>query len=275
VASVTSLTGLVRRFRRVRRERLICSYPKSGQTWLRFMLARLLVRHYGIDLDLDLTNVFWVIADDEKEPSRGWPVFRYARTVPTIGATHLPYDPKAHQGCAITFIVRDPRDVLVSYWLHRSHQMHRFDGELGAFVRDPRYGVAGLLAYLEMWSPVLDRPSCLVVTYEEMHEDTGGTLRRVAAHFDVPATDAELEDAVEAGRFSRMRAKELRSGVAGHVYDRSREEALRVRRGRVRGYAEYLDPADELLIRRSVEAASPGVRRLIARTGYALGGADP
>jgi hypothetical protein len=254
--------------RPVHRERLICSFPKSGQTWLRYMLAHLIVDHYGIDLDLDLTSMYWVLPDDERHQSRGWRAFRYADRVPVIAATHRSYVASEHDGCRIAFMVRDPRDVLVSYWLHRSHHMGRFTGTVSEFIRDPTYGVAGLVAYLQAWSPVLMGDTSLVVTYEQMRRDAVTTLRSVVRHFDLPVTQEEVADAVDAGQFSRMREKEMRRGVAGEVYDKSNVDALRVRRGRVHGYTGYLSAADEELIRSHVADTSRSVRDVIARTGY-------
>jgi len=235
------------------------------------MLAHLLVIHFSLGIDLDLTNVFWVLPNDDAERLRGWPAFRYRGILPAIAATHAAYRERDHAGSAICFLVRDPRDTLVSYWLHRSHQLGTFEGSAGDFIRHPRHGITGLVTYLDGWAKALTRESGLILSYEEMQLNTADALRRVAAHFALPATAGEIAGAVEAGRFDRMRERELRGGLAGHDYARTDEEALRVRRGVVHGYTDYLSEDDEALIRRHIMDAPPRVRRLVERTGYVDG----
>ena len=57
-----------------------------------------------------------------------------------------------------------------------------------------------------------------------------------------------LAAAVEAARFQNMQKLELSKGLPGHDYDRSDGESLRMRRGQVGGFVDYLSPAQIALI---------------------------
>ena len=246
----------------------LCSFPKSGRTWLRFMLANVLATHYGLPVELDLHTFFTVIPNDEGHPDRGWPAYRFGDQIPCVAASHQPYDQEVHGGRPVVFLLRDPRDVLVSFWLHQSRQFRRFSGDLSSFIRHEAYGIGFLLGYLQSWQEVTLARRTLVMTYEELHADAPAALRAVCAFLEIPASEQEISAAVVSGSFQRMQALERRGGIAGHRYDRSDESALRVRRGLVRGYQEHLCAADEMYIGSAIDSAATGVQLMLARTGY-------
>ena len=246
----------------------ICSFPKSGRTWLRFMLSHILVSHYGLPVQLDFHTFFTVIPNDEGHPEREWPAYRFGNQIPCVAASHGAYDQEIHGGRPVVFLLRDPRDVLVSFWLHQSRQFKRFSGDLSSFIRHEKYGIHFLLGYLESWADATLARRTLVTTYEDLHADALTALRAVCVFLEIPASEQEISAAAASGSFDRMQALELRGGIAGHRYDRSDESALRVRRGLVRGYQEHLCAADEMYIGSVIEGAATGVQAMLERTGY-------
>ena len=247
---------------------LICSYPKSGRTWLRYMLAHVLVTHFALDTKLDLATMYSVVPNDDLDVDRGWPGYRSLGVLPSVATSHERYDERLHGGCPIVFLVRDPRDVVVSYWFHRSRHMRRFTGELSAFVRDPRYGIADMLAHLETWAAAAERERMLIVSYEEMKADAASSLRRICDSFEISVSDDTVRGAAAAGEFGRMREMELETAVGGYSYDRGDDSALRVRRGTVHGFSDYLGSAEEEIIRSHIAGASHRVQKILDRPGY-------
>jgi len=232
------------------------------------MLANVLVAHSGLDIKLDLTTMFSVIPNDDLEDGRGWPGYLFNDVYPCVAASHEKYRKKLHHNHNIVLLIRDPRAVIVSYWFHQTKHLRRFQGDIRGFLRDSRYGIAGMLAYLETWASVVDRERMIVVTYEEMHADTFSALKRICDFLEIRVGEDEIRAAVAAGEFNRMREMELENGVGGHIYDRGDVAALRVRNGRVQGFAEHLDEADESVIEACLAAASPQLRKILDRNGY-------
>lgn len=107
-----------------------------------------------------------------------------------------------------------------------------------------------------------------VITYESMRIDPVAALRKVVDRFELPLSGSEVESAVAAGSMDRMRQKEVERGIAGHDYDRSNPEALRVRRGKVGGFVDYMPAQDELFIHGRIADCDSAAQVIIAMTAY-------
>jgi len=235
----------------------ICSFPKTGRTWLRFQLASYVVDVLGIDLVVDLETLFRVVPNDSDDPVRGIPAFGLAGVAPLVVATHRPRPEPG--GGRVVWITRDVMDVLVSYHRHRSRQTERTTRDLGAFIAEE--GIPELARYVDAWETALG--GSLVITYEAMHADPVATLRSVVTYLGLPVRAGALERAVAAATFERMAAAEARTPVAGHAYDYSDPDARRVRKGEVGGHRE-------VLARHEVAAAAAQLRAALAPRSWDL-----
>src|SRR5262250_812152 len=83
----------------------IVSYPKSGNTWTRFLIANLLYP----EKHPDFSNINLVIPDPEALSKRT--LAKLPR--PRILKSHQYFDPRYLR---IIYVVRDPRDVLLSQY---------------------------------------------------------------------------------------------------------------------------------------------------------------
>ena len=221
----------------------VVSFPKSGRTWLHVMLARLAHGAHA-PFVLDVPGVLFTHDDADKPglPLRG--------------------DFERYAGRKVVLLVRDPRDVLVSYFAHRTRRDRTYDGTLAAFVREPGYGAERIAAFLAAWWQHRTVPrGFLLVRYEDLHADPRKELERLARFVGLPHGDPELEEAAAFGAFDRMvemeRAgalgdKRLRPGDAGDP------ESYKVRRGEVGGWATALAPVDAAWVSGVMARALPG-----------------
>lgn len=250
----------------------LASYPKSGRTWLRFMLASYLARSLRLGVEVDLHSLFTIVPNFDLSPARGVPAYRFAgrRDVPLVLVTHQPYS-RRYLRQPVIFMVRDARDLMVSAYFHATRHKHRFTGELADFMRDPRQGLPAYLAYLNGWAEGLARHRHLLVSYERLSADPAAMLGEVVTFLGLPVDEAAVAAAVERSSFRSMQALERRDGVPEHDYDRSDPESLRARRGKVGGFADYLDPAQAGWIMTATAAGlSPSARSLLVQGGIAL-----
>lgn len=249
---------------------VLVSYPKSGRTWLRFALSCYFARAASLDLAPDLSTTFRVLPNLDRDPLRGLPAFGFADdpAIPLIAVSHRPYDRTLFQDRPVIFLLRDPRDVVVSSYFHATRHKHRYQGSLQSFIRDPEVGLADLLRYLNGWATGLTGHPHHVVTYEAMTADPAAAIRGILIFLGLACDEGALIHAVEASRFDVMRKTEQRSGIPGHEYDRDDTESLRMRKGKAGGFRDYLDKDDIAFIETTCSTElNPQALGLVACTG--------
>jgi hypothetical protein len=250
---------LIEPIRRNKPVHFLCSYPKCGRTWLRFILAQYLNRLYNLDMMIDLHSLFSLMPTDEHDYVKGVNAYRFQDDprFPLLLASHKsPQMEKfdRDKSSRIVFILRSIPDVVVSNFFHRTHFMKCYKGGLKDFIRDPKEGVAQYCRYLNLWAPLLDSGRSLILTYEMLHEHTEKTVSNLLTFLDIPIDDVCLKEAVQLSTFDAMRAIEEESGMPDHQAQPDDPEDRRVRRGKVGGSTDYLDSEDLEYIKRTIES---------------------
>ncbi len=183
----------------------LVSYPRSGNTWTRFLVANLLHPDQPATFD----NIESLVPDTEAQSNRT--LKRVPR--PRFIKSHEYFD---HRYRRVIYIVRDPRDVALSYYDFDRKYGHIPDGYgLERFVDD---FVNGRLTSVDWgtWgenvaSWVYTRGQSkdfLLLRYEDMIADTGSQLARLAVFLGVDSSRERLENATERSSLQRMQRLE-------------------------------------------------------------------
>lgn len=257
-----------------RADGFLASYPKSGRTWFRFILANYLDFAGDLGVGVNLHSMFAVVPNFDFDPVRGVRAFRFAERrpgIPLILVSHHPYRRLLFRGQPVIFMVRDPRDVMVSAYFHATRHKHRFAGDMASFLRDPRQGLPSLVRYLNAWAEGLRRHRHVVLSYERLSADPEAAAAQALTFLGCAVDAGAVRRAVEASRFEAMREREIEGGIPAHDYDRGDQESLRMRRGKVGGFADYLQ-ADEVAFveDRCAATLTPRAKALLAPTGFRL-----
>ncbi|SRR5713101_2901158 len=181
----------------------IVSYPKSGNTWTRFLIANLVYP----DKSPDFRNINELIPDPEALSKRH--LAKMAR--PRIIKTHQYFHPGYRK---IILVVRDPRDVAVSlYHFQRKMRVYsdefQIDKHVNRFVfnANPLYGSWG--ENTASWLATRGKnPEFLLVRYEDILKDPAEELRRIADFLRIEASPEGLALAVERSSADNMRKLE-------------------------------------------------------------------
>ena len=181
----------------------IASYPKSGNTWARFMVANLMhpqepvtflnIDHVSPDPDLRSRNFL------KKCPR------------PRVMKSHHPFDARYKR---VVYIARDPRDVIVSQYhfqikrgvIQAAHPIAEFV-ERALNGQTNQYGSWGQ----NVGSWLIARfktPDFLLLRYEDLKERPEAELARVAAFLGLEAGPQQLSQAVQLSSADRMRKLE-------------------------------------------------------------------
>lgn len=232
------MVGLVRnnnvikrlRSRKMRLQGLaIVSFPKSGRTWLRFMLDQL-----GIS-----------------------PRFTHENADRGASLEYMRENIRLSPHRRVIFLHRNPLDTVVSYYNHAKYVTdwpYRPDDlpeTLSEFLRHPRMGIRYILEFNRAW---LEAGDCfddfLPITYEQLRDDPIAGLRQVVDFCEVVrVSDRAIRKAVEKGRFERMRALEeagkLAEAFPGTFAESNADPRSRkVRSGKIGGYRDALSDED-------------------------------
>lgn len=187
----------------------IVSYPRSGNTWTRFLVANLVHPQEHVTF----ANIERLIPDCEAQSSR------YVKQVPRprIIKSHEYFDPRYKK---VLYIVRDPRDVALSYYdFSRKYRQIEDGYSLSRYVSD---FVAGGLSSADWgtWAENVaswvhtrnGRPGFLLLRYEDMLSNAERELTKVAAFLGIASTPERLASAVERSSADRMRNLEATQG---------------------------------------------------------------
>jgi hypothetical protein len=184
---------------------MVVSYPRSGNTWTRFLVANLL--HPGEDVSF--ANIEELIPDTSSISSRA--LKRIPR--PRFIKSHEYFD---HRYPKVIYIARDPRDVALSYYdFQRKYRQIEDRYPLEKYVDDfvkgrlisASWGTWG--ENVASWVATRERSdNFLLLRFEDMHNDTLRELTRVAQFLGVPTTAEMLQRTIANSSSERMRKLE-------------------------------------------------------------------
>jgi hypothetical protein len=203
---------------------VVISFPKSGRTWLRVMLDEL-------GIHLEYTHAY--------SGHRG-----------AFHMSELDTEDAKKFG-RILFLHRDPRDTAISGYYQKEKRLRGYEGSMSDFIRSPNHGVEKIIHFNKLWTDLAkSRSDMMVVSYEQLHADSQGTVREIAKFFGYDPIDADIERAVSAGQFDTMKDREKSGyykkqyGGALLVRDLNDENSFKVRKGQVGGYRDELSDED-------------------------------
>jgi hypothetical protein len=213
----------------------LVSFPKSGNTWTRFLIGNLVYPNERVDF----ANIHRLIPDPYGTSKRDFD--RMSR--PRIIKSHECFEPRYPR---VMYIVRDPRDVVVSqYHYHRKcnkiedgYPMEKFVARFLAGETCP-HGSWGESVTTWLTSRYKD-PRFLLLRYEDMVADPRRELARVATFLNIP-TDAErISQAVDRSAADRMRKLEKLQSDKNSLTKDSRKDLSFVRAAKSGGWRDEL-----------------------------------
>jgi hypothetical protein len=241
----------------------LVSFPKSGNTWTRFLLANLRFP----DEPASFANINRLIPDPTGTNKRDFD--RMPR--PRIIKSHECFDPRYPR---VIYIVRDPRDVVVSqYHYHRKIRKIEDDSPLDKFVA--RF-LAGETCPHGSWGQNIstwlftseENPRFLLLRYEDLVADTARELAKVVAFLHLSAGPEQIAQSVERSSADHMRKLEETQTDKNGLMKGSRKDLSFVRAAGSGGWRTEL-PAPMV---EKIEAAwGPLMRHL----GYELSSPSP
>lgn len=240
----------------------LVSYPKSGNTWVRFLLANLLYPNETVGF----ANINRLL------PAPGVSSRRFLKSLPRprILKSHEPFDRRFRK---VIYLVRDPRDVSVSEY-HFDLKKRYIDSDLTLEQFVKRF-IAGTTADYGSWwehvaswiGPRQGNPDFLLVRYEDLLSDSVPELAKVADFLGIQAGPERLQTAIERSAADRMRKLEQQQSDKWTGTRNTRKEIPFVRAASAGGWKDALPP-------QSVEEIESAWFPLMNFLGYELSTAE-
>lgn len=199
----------------------ITSWPRSGNTWMRYMVFYALYPQDEWDLvtiekrmpTVDRRDLRKALKQIEGEPFR---MFK----------SHELFQPYYLKG-RTAYVVRDGRDATLSLYHYRTN-LNRRKIEWGDYLRDSlagRHHFGGWPQHVGGWTRHGEDEGVRLVRYEDMLADPKRELRRVLDHFQQEVPESQLDAAVERSsvdqvnkgfqRYAAQRDKQFSGGTGG------------------------------------------------------------
>jgi hypothetical protein len=191
-------------------EAVIVSYPKSGRTFVRAMLARLFQRRFGID----------------ERKLLEFPILRRApRGIPRLLFTHagdtmrtpeqVQLNKASYRHAKVVLIARHPGDIAVSRYHHlkfRSRDKARrrlANQQLDTFVWAEQGGIPSIVKFLNDFAELQrEHGNVTIIRYEDFLKQPRIALRELADAIGLDVSDDDIADAVEFGDIRNLKRRE-------------------------------------------------------------------
>jgi hypothetical protein len=223
---------------------LLVSYPKSGNTWVRFLIANLVHSSQPVSF-LNIESVIPSIYILPDRKLRRFPS-------PRILKSHECYMPRYRR---VIYIVRDPRDVAVSYYYYNIKKRLlaencTLDQYIPKFIADELDMKSGpwgehVLSWVRM-QDTLDQ--FLLMRYEDIIANPQVELHRVAEFLNLRRDSEQIARAIELSSAKKMRGMEEEQSDRWVFTKGMRKDIPFIRSATAGGWRNNLSPGAVLQI---------------------------
>lgn len=239
---------------------VLLSFPKSGRTWIRFFLSEYYCAAYGRAKNLDFLPYRCL-------RSPGIVINHYLsskldRTVDTHYVNKF-------VGKRIIFLVRDPRDVCVSYFFQLkkrelSYEREKFKNiDFSTFLRDGHFGIEFIVSYMNRWYKALETSGVVfrVYRYEDFVSQTRHAFITLLHDVGEKTINQDAFNiALQNSTFSNMRTAEEKNSLSDERLQATDQEdvaSFKTRKGIVGDFQNIATPEDKEFAESAMKKLSP------------------
>ncbi len=234
-------TYILSKLKHIQPDIYMVSYPKCGRTWLRVMIQKYntLMGFENVDYhDRSIIKTGHAINLKFEHDQGNW-----VPAPPKI--EELYFNTKKFGGQKIIFLVRDPRDVLVSSWYHLKYRENIYKGGLRDFVHEDLVGIQKVVTFFNLWMANKDKPAAFkLLTYENLHEKPEEELANILSFAGVAIDKEKVKQAVDESRFDKMKKLEQQGSLDEPWMKpggKDLQQTVKIRKGKVGGYRKEMD----------------------------------
>lgn len=219
-----------------REDIFLVSYPKSGNTWMRFIMGAIGGK------EIDFVNMEDIVPDI------------YANSKRKLDAMPSPRMIKSHEMWLkesnyhrVIYIYRSPYDVCVSYYhwykKYAPEQFDSFNDFFESFIEDdlPHGGWGEhFQSWIDFGSKFSNR--ILFMSYEDLRKDTFGCVKKIISFLNIQINDQKITSAIDYASFGNMQKMEKNQTDKSELFKKSKDSSVSfVRKGKGNYKDNYSD----------------------------------
>lgn len=178
---------------------ILASYPKSGNTWLRFILSNITksLSQDPAEVDFHTVNYFSPHVAGANQSKNGYKEFSNS---PRFLKTHFYHIPPFSKYRSL-LLIRDPIETLESFYDYQKYEIGKDVGDIESFVKHWRSGIRGWEYFYRTW----DKRYTVLVRYEELKSDPLRTVTLSLSQLGVDIDQSVVKEAIDLSTRERMR----------------------------------------------------------------------
>ncbi|MCP4420629.1 MAG: sulfotransferase domain-containing protein [Chloroflexi bacterium] len=225
---IQAATGMTSIVDSVPEDVFFVGYPKSGNTWFRYLVTG---AFYGVDPEYAPHALV-----NSLIPNMHTKQFYMRYQTPMFFKSHGLPDPAFKR---VVYLLRDGRDVMVSYFHHLRNLNEKNVDFLNMVQSGDDLFYGQWHNHVEAWLSNPFNAQIITIRYEDMKKDAVHELQRFCQFVGIEREDSFLKSTVDKASFDKMRRKEKRDGW-GHSMWKGNKQFIR--RGQVGSYKDEMPP---------------------------------
>lgn len=220
----------------------VTSYPKSGNTWVRLIIANILFKKNVSYNDLDDFLLEFYTSNESSFLNKKNRIFK----------THDYFD---HRFKKVIYIVRDPREVLVSSYyfqmkigsINRNYSKRKFFKKFINGVYDSNFGSWD--ENVGSWHGAKNK-NIIFIRYEDLIDNPQKEIRRLGKFLNKKITNRKLNEILKNTSFNSLKEKEKKISLNWIGLGKHRKDLHFFRSGKKNSWKKFLIPKENKLIKK-------------------------
>lgn len=237
----------------------LVSYPKSGNTWLRYMLSAYLARRLALPCNSNWFTIQELIPDVEVGRNIPYPNQLAEALGYRIIKSHGKFNPEYKR---VVLLVRNPEDALAS--CYRYFKLNKVIAESMSFMRfleEHPMGLAGWKSHTNGWIGTYKIGRIVrAYRFEDLKNKPAMTLGAIVDLLGFPYDDEDIEFALKASSKAAMSISESKHRSTAALL--SQNERF-VGEGRIGGHDVVTGPSELDFIKKNTEMERALIQKLV------------
>jgi hypothetical protein len=243
---------------------LVVSIPKSGRTWVRTFICAYFCEKLGQPFTLEPEQyegvprlIYTHDLFEQRTKADRWDKLRGKYLIPPRERGRLP----------VILLARDPRDAFVSLFVQLTRRTKETPNEfkqmsVTELLHHPAFGIRSMVEIMNSWLAEWSKSaSFLLLRYESLRLDPAAGFRELLRVLGERAIEEKaFVHALEFSGFDRMQKLEGAGAFDSKILragDTRDPESFKVRRGKIGGFQDYLEPNDQAYAAAALQGLDP------------------